>query len=123
MSNAEKISDAEWKVMQIVWKDGPLPSADVVKALTESTDWNPKTIHTFISRLVKKGILGIEKGQINMYYALISENDCKKEVTDSFIKKVYNGSIELLVSNFVKSKKLSKDEIEDLKKILDNETK
>lgn len=121
MSKAEKISDAEWKVMEVVWENGSIPSSQIVKKLVPTTKWNPKTIHTLIRRLVTKEVLGIEKKRVNEYYALVSADECKKEITNTFIKKVYDGSLELLVSNFIKSKKLSNTELENLKNILDKE--
>ena len=121
MSKSEKITDAEWKVMEVVWENGSMPASQIVKKLVPTTNWNPKTIHTLIRRLVTKEVLGIKKERINEYYALVSAEECKKEVTNTFIKKVYNGSLELLVSNFIKSKKLSNTELENLKDILDKE--
>lgn len=121
MNKSGKITDAEWKVMEIIWKNESITSSNIVKKLTTPTGWNPKTIHTLISRLVKKEVVGVKVGKVNEYYPLIYADECKIEVTDNFIKKVYNGSLELLVSNFVKSKKLSNSEIEDLIKILDEE--
>ncbi len=121
MGKAEKITDSEWKVMEIIWEFGPISSSDIIKKLSDTTDWNSKTIHTLISRLVKKEIAGIIKGRINLYEALIVAEESKEEVTDSFIKKIYNGSFELFVSNFIKNKRLSASEIEELKNILDGE--
>ncbi|GMQ60772.1 hypothetical protein AN1V17_51750 [Vallitalea sediminicola] len=59
-----------------------------------------------------------------MYYPLLSKEECVKEATDKFINKVYKGSIGLLVSNFVKNNKLTQNDIDVLKDLLnENETK
>lgn len=123
MNKAEKISDAEWTIMEVIWKFGPMPSSEIVRILSDLSDWNSKTIHTLVSRLVKKEVVGVEKGKVNKYFALITAEDTKQEVSKNFIQKVYNGSIELFMTNFVKNKELSKEELENLKKILTDESK
>lgn len=119
-----KISDSEWEVMKVLWKKSPLTASEIIEILKEYTSWNPKTIHTLISRLVNKNAIKVKKdAPFYLYCPNVSENDCKKEETRSFIKKVYDGSIHLLISNFIKDEKLSKQEIEELKHILDEKKK
>lgn len=121
MSKSEKISDAEWLIMEVVWNYAPMPSSEIVKRLGETSEWNAKTIHTLLSRLVKKEIVGVEKGKINMYFPLIAAEATKNEIAENFIQKIYNGSLELFMTNFVKNRALSKEELEKLKSILTNE--
>ncbi|WP_305084481.1 BlaI/MecI/CopY family transcriptional regulator, partial [uncultured Clostridium sp.] len=52
--------------------------------------------------------------------SIISEKDCIKEESEGFLNKVFNGSLNSMVINFVKSQKLTEDEINELKSILDN---
>ena len=115
-----KISDAEWEVMKVLWKNSPLTSSEIIEILKEYTSWNPKTIHTLISRLAKKEAIKVEKREpFYLYYPNISQKEYRKTETKSFIKKVYDGSIHLLISNFIKNEKLSEKEIDELRKILD----
>lgn len=117
-----KISDAEWTVIKVLWEEGALPSSQIVRELKKSTKWNPKTIHTLLSRLVEKGAVRAEKEEGSAFYLyspLVSEDECVKEETQSFLEKVYDGSFRLLVSKFVADQKLSEQEIEELKRILD----
>lgn len=119
MQNTPQISNAEWVVMKLLWKDSPLSSSDVINELKGTTDWKPKTIKTLLSRLVKKNALSYEVGSRGyLYYPLISENECAKEEVRSFLGRVYNGSLNLLVKNFIDNKELSVEEIEELKKLL-----
>ncbi|SNT22049.1 BlaI family transcriptional regulator, penicillinase repressor [Anaerovirgula multivorans] len=117
--NISKISDAEWKVMEVVWKEHPVTAAEIIEELIVKTDWNRKTIHTLIRRLVQKKVLGVAKEDPYVYYPLIEENFCKKEETKSFLEKVYNGSLQLLMANFLKNENLSKKEIKEIKNLLD----
>src|SRR5437867_11516605 len=60
-NNPPQISDAEWIVMKVVWAHAPVTANQVVAALGGRTDWTPKTIHTLLRRLVKKGALASAK--------------------------------------------------------------
>ncbi|WP_368490599.1 BlaI/MecI/CopY family transcriptional regulator [Clostridium sp. BJN0013] len=120
LGKTPKISDSEWEVMKVLWKKSPLTSSEIIEILKEYISWNPKTIHTLISRLVKKDAIEVKKdAPFYLYYPKVSQDECRKMETRSFIKKVYNGSIHLLISNFIKNEKLSDEEIEELKQILD----
>ncbi|AKN30432.1 beta-lactamase [Clostridium carboxidivorans P7] len=124
MKEMPKISDSEWEVMKVLWKKSPITSSEIIEALKEYISWSPKTIHTLISRLVNKDAIEVKKTEpFYLYSPKISEDECKKVETKSFIKKVYDGSIHLLISNFLKDEKLSGEEIEELKKILDEKKK
>ncbi|KLU65557.1 methicillin resistance regulatory protein MecI [Desulfosporosinus acididurans] len=118
-----KISEAEWQVMKVLWEKSPLTATQIIGCLKSETQWNPKTIHTLITRLVKKEALGVNKeASLFQYYPLVSKEDCMLEETKSFLHKVYDGSIHLLVANFVKNERLSPQEIENLRKLLDEKT-
>jgi len=121
MKNIPQISDAEWLVMKVLWKESPLGSSDVINELKGTTDWKPKTIKTLLSRLVTKKALSYEvESRGYSYYPLVSENECAKEEARSFLGRVYNGSLNLLVKNFIENKELSTEEIEELKKLLED---
>ncbi len=120
MNKANKISDAEWYVIKTLWKNSPQNASEIIESLREETQWNPKTIHTLISRLVSKGVVGVKKeSPYHLYYPLVSEAEYKKTQTESFINKVYNGSIHHLVASFIKEEKLSREELDGLRALLD----
>lgn len=119
-----RISDAEWLVMKVLWQEAPLIASAIIEHLKPETDWSPKTIQTLISRLVKKGVLRVNKeAGLNQYYPLVSQEECMREETNSFLQKVYGGSLHLLLSNFVKNENLSPKEIQELKILLDEKMK
>lgn len=124
MSNIPKISDSEWQVMKIIWANNSCTANKVVEALSESTDWKPKTIKTLINRLVKKGVISYNLDENDKktyhYFPLILEKECKKEESKSFLKRVFNGSLNAMIANFLNEEELSSEEIEELKRILNN---
>lgn len=119
MKELPKISEAEWEVMKLLWKNDSLTSEKIIALLSEDNDWSHQTIKTFITRLIKKGAIGYEKvGRIYNYYSLVSEDECIKSENEFFIKKVYNGALNMLFTKFLEEDNLSIDEIEELENIL-----
>lgn len=121
MSEIPKISEAEWEVMKTFWaKVVPCTANEIVKALRGFSDWKPNTVKTLITRLVKKGALGFrEERRIYWYYPLVTEGQCKRSETRSFMKRVFGGSLKPMLVTFLQEEKLSPEEIEELKCILE----
>ena len=121
MNEKPEISDAEYQVMKVIWAaDVPISTNEVVEKLETSTAWKPKTIHTLLSRLVKKGALQYEKsGRMFSYTPLVNESEILSRENDSFLKRFYDGALNAMVVNLLDQDKLSDDDIEQLKNILD----
>ena len=123
MQELLQISEAELEVMKVLWLLGEASSSQIVESLSEVKEWKPKTVQTLITRLVSKGAIKAENTNIKafIYKPLIGEMEYKSQANDSFLKKLYNGSVNLMLASFVKEQKLTKADIEELKKILDEE--
>jgi BlaI family penicillinase repressor len=125
MEQPPSISETEWKIMKVLWEKAPLSSGDILEALqAEDPSWHPKTAQTLIGRLVKKGALRFEeKGRAYLYAPLISEGDCVAQESQSFLERVFGGSLKPMLAHFVEQRKLSAKEIRELKNILENGSK
>ncbi|MFZ5988092.1 MAG: BlaI/MecI/CopY family transcriptional regulator [Bacillota bacterium] len=119
--NLPQITDSEWVIMKVLWNRSPLMNRDIVEEVSKKSTWNNKTIETLIKRLVDKGALGYNLigSKIREYYPLVSQEECIRVENETFLKKVYDGSISMMMANFLKHQKLSKDELEKLKKMID----
>ena len=116
-----KISDSELEVMKILWERGECTSPEIIEALSKSTDWGKTTIKTLISRLVSKGAIEQIKrnGELYIYKVVINEKEYKKYENENFITKLYKGSVNNMLLNFVEQKQLSKEDIEKLLEMID----
>ena len=115
----QKISDAEWQVVQLLWRKAPRTANDIVRILEEKTHWNHRTIRTLINRLVKKEIIRFEKsGREYLYYSLVKEENCRQTARKSFLAKVYNGAVQPMLAAFIEETDLSQEEIDALERIL-----
>ncbi|WP_058304116.1 BlaI/MecI/CopY family transcriptional regulator [Gorillibacterium timonense] len=116
-----RISEAEWEVMKIIWSAPPRTANEVIEELEGSKDWSPKTVRTLIKRLVEKQALGyVQDGRIYSYYPLVKEEECVRAETQSFLKRLYGGTPKAMLVHFLKEEKLSREDIADLKRILDD---
>lgn len=114
-----KLFDSELKVMEVLWKEGELPAGQIVKILKDETGWNRNTTYTVIKKCIEKGV--IERSEPNyMCKPLITKAYIQQEESNEFINKMFGGSISHFFATFVQGKKLSEDEVESLKKIIDD---
>ncbi len=112
-----KLFDSELKVMDVLWKEGDCTAKYISDVLKESIGWNMNTTYTLIKRCIKKG--AIERSEPHfMCHALIPKEMVQAAETDELINKVYDGSADKLFSALLGRKKLSKNQIDDLKKIV-----
>lgn len=119
---SQRISDAEWIVMKAVWSLRSATAKEVVEKLKD-THWNPKTIHTFLARLVQKGALASQKpGREYIFTPLVTEQECRLWASRSFLARVFDGKIAPFLSCFLERQKLTRKEIEELKRILEEKS-
>jgi len=125
MEKPPSISETEWKIMKVLWEKSPLSTGEILEALQkDDPSWHPKTAQTLIGRLVKKGVLGFkERGRMYFYIPLLTEEECVDKESESFLERVFGGSLKPMLAHFVEHKKLSPKEIKELKNILEEGTK
>ncbi|MDF2520704.1 MAG: transcriptional repressor, CopY family [Clostridia bacterium] len=123
MKTMPQISEAELEVMKVLWELDQGTSSQIVERLVQNTQWKPKTIQTLITRLVSKGAVRAEDtgNKAFLYVPAVKEEEYRSFANESFLKKVYDGSTKLMLASFIRESKLSRDDIEDLKKLLDKE--
>jgi BlaI family penicillinase repressor len=113
------ISDSEWEVMNVVWAKQPLTATEVFAFLPEGHGWAQKTVSTFLTRLVEKGVLATEKqGKAFAYRAIVPREQCVRAEGDSFLQRVFQGAAGDLVLHFCERADLSAEEIRELEKLL-----
>ena len=114
------LSEGEWKIMNVLWEKHPRSLMELVHELEEETAWSKSTVFVMMKRLVAKGAVEIDtEGRLQQYSPLIEKADAAEKETGSFLSKVYNGSLGLMVSSMAGGKGLSKSEIDELRRILD----
>ena len=120
MKKLPQISEAEYEVMKIVWKNAPVSTNEVTETLTRTTDWSPKTIQTMLKRLVNKGALTyVKEGRVFVYTPLVEEDEYISQKSSSFLSRYYDGELTSMVSAYLENDRLSDEEISELRSLLD----
>ncbi|WP_042221651.1 penicillinase repressor BlaI [Oceanobacillus manasiensis] len=118
------ISEAEWEVMNVLWQKWPQTANDVITSLQGQKDWKAKTVRTLLDRLVQKGVVHVDKEhRVYTFYPLYSQDDCQRAEAESFIKRIYGGTVKSMLVQFIEEDSLSEEDIEELKSILDEKPK
>ncbi len=113
-----KLFDSELKVMDVLWREGDCTAKHISDVLKERVGWNMNTTYTLIKRCMKKG--AIERSEPNfMCHALIPKEEVQEAETRELIDKIYDGSADKLFASLLGSKKLSREEIDRLKRLVD----
>ena len=114
------ISEAEWKVMRLLWRKSPLPAYDIIQELAPREKWHSNTVKTMLARLHRKKVLRARKYKnLFLYEPLVSEEECIQAESQSFLNRLFDGSVKPLLVHFARSKKLSRRDLDELRKILD----
>ena len=111
-----ELSDAEIYIMNIVWKNGQATSFDILKKVKEDKKLSKNTIRTLLARMVKKKAIYIHEkyGKTYLYKPLINRNEFLRVEKSNFLKNIYRGTLECMMLNFVEEEDLSKDEVDEL---------
>jgi len=112
-----KLFDSELKVMDILWREGDLTAKQISNILNAEIGWNMNTTYTVIKKCIAKG--AIRRTEPNfMCHALITKEDVRETETDELIGKLYDGSVDKLFAALLERKKLTAEQIAELKQIV-----
>lgn len=119
-----KLSETEIHIMQIVWKKGKTTSFDILDEIKDDDTISENTIRTLLGRMVKKGAIKISEksGKTYVYEALINKEEFLIEKGNSFLENIYQGAINSMLMNFVKENKLTKKDVQELLKRIEDES-
>ena len=120
MPDLPAISHAESLVMEVLWDRSPQTTDEIVAALADRSDWQEATIKTFLNRLLKKGAVRAEQqGRRYQYFAVLQRADWVAVEGRSVLNRLFGGRIAPLVAHFGERRELSKDDLAELRKLID----
>lgn len=115
-----QISDAEWIVMNLIWGSSPIEAAEVVDRLAVANGWGSATVKTMLHRLVRKGALATEQnGKKYLYTPAVRRDACVRQASRSFVERVFGGDATPALIHFVKTTKLTVEDVEEIRAMLD----
>lgn len=118
---ADKLSANERDIMECYWEYGSLMSEDISKLLPDKK-WKITTLLTFLSRLVSKGMLRVErKGKANIYHPIVSKSEYVKYESKQFIDRMFAGSTKNFIAALIEGNDLSKEDFTELRNWLSSQ--
>ena len=112
-----KLGVVESRFADIIWQNEPIASGDLVKKCEKELSWKKSTTYTVLKKLCEKGIFRNEKGIVS---SLMSKDEFNSLQSEKFVDDTFGGSLPAFVAAFTKRKSLTKGEIEELRKMVDN---
>lgn len=119
MEEKVRLSSSEWKIMSLLWENEPMTIMQITAALNNDTGWSKHTVITFLKRMEDKKAVSFEQiGNAKHYFTLIKREDVAVSETQSFLQRLYCGSIGMMVNSMINQNALSKEDIDELYDIL-----
>lgn len=117
----KKLGDAELEIMQVIWKNAnPVTSNQILKELHSRRKWQLSTLMTSLARLCDKGFVSCDRSTgNNLYTSIISENEYKTGASKHFLERLYNSSIQNMISTLYSNKAIKNSDVEELRRFLD----
>jgi BlaI family transcriptional regulator, penicillinase repressor len=120
MAISIQISESEAKVMNVLWDTHPLGTEQIFEKLGDSETWHVSTVKTLLGRLVKKGaVAATAEGRRFLYHPLLSRRDYVSNESRSLLDRLFDGKVAPLVSHFAAQRKLTKRDLNELRRLLD----
>jgi len=121
----KRLPDSELEIMMIIWEaNRTVTSAYVSEKLKDKREWKITSVLTFLARLVEKGfVTSTREGKVNIYSAVIGDQEYLENESKSFLEKLYSNSLTTFVSTLYKSNAINADDLAELRQFIDKATK
>lgn len=119
MESMKKLPDSEMKLLELIWREQPVRSGELVDKAYVEYGWKKSTVYTILKKLVTKGLAVNEQSVITATY---DRDEVLSEKSEDVIKHSYGGSLPMFLTAFLSREKLSRKEAEELKKLIDEYT-
>jgi BlaI family penicillinase repressor len=121
MKTPPNITETEWEIMRVVWARHPITATEIIAQLSAADPtWHPKTTRALLGRLVEKKVLDYEpRGRVYAYEPLFSEQECVAAASESFLGRVFGGSLKPMLTFFVEQRRITRKDLRELSDLLE----
>jgi predicted transcriptional regulator len=115
----ERIGEAEYAVMEVLWQDAPLTAAEVAERVPAARGWSIRTVKTMLARLLAKGVLAHEEeGRRYLYRPAVARADYVAQESGRLIDRMFGGRISPLVAQLAERDRLTDADIAEIEALL-----
>ena len=111
-----KVFESEYRFCLILWEHEPVKSSELVSLCREQLGWKPTTTYTVIKRLSERGVL---KNENTVVTALVTKDEVQAAEINEMVEKTFEGSLPAFIAAFTKHQKISREEIDEVQKMID----
>ena len=111
-----RLGAVESQFADIIWKNAPLSSRDLVKLCQQQLEWKKSTTYTVLKKLCDRGIFQNEDGIVT---PLVSRQEFHARQSQRFVEETFHGSLPAFISAFASGKMLSPQDVSDIRRMLD----
>lgn len=121
---ALQCTEAEWKILEVLWAQSPRTIAEITKALAAGTGWSRHVVITLLKRMEEKGTVTVDDtGAAKRYVPKVSQKEASTEETGKFLTHVFKGDATLLLNQLVDSGRLTADDLKQILQEMSNDNK
>ncbi|MDO5326197.1 MAG: BlaI/MecI/CopY family transcriptional regulator [Clostridia bacterium] len=111
----DQCTEAEWKIMEVLWDHAPRTMSEITKTLEPTTGWTRHTVITLLKRMQEKGTVAVDdSGDVKRYTPLLSQEEASTQQTQKFLNRVFSGRASLLINHLVDSGEITLKEMDEL---------
>jgi predicted transcriptional regulator len=115
----ERITDAEFAVMEVLWDEAPLTALEVADRVPTERSWSVRTVKTLLSRLLEKNILShVEEGRRYLYRPAVAREDYVARESGRMLDRMFGGRVTPLVAHLAERNQLTAEDIAEIEALL-----
>ncbi len=116
MMETPKIFESEYRFCEILWENEPVTSSELVRLCSERLEWKKSTTYTVIRRLSERGVL---KSEGTVVTSLVSKEEVQSAESAEVVERTFSGSLPSFIAAFARRKTLSRQEVDEIQRIID----
>lgn len=114
-----RITDAESRIMAVLWERHPMTAEQIIEALATRTDWRTGTVKAMLNRMLGKGTVTASRdGRRYLYSPAVTREECVRDESRRLLNRWFDGRLAPLVAHFSNTNDMSRTEIEELRTLL-----
>ncbi len=110
------MTETERKFAEVIWENEPVGSGDLVKLCEAKFGWKKSTTYTFLKKLCGQGLF---ENRDSCVRSLIARADYDQSRGEQFVKETYGGSLPRMIAAFMRQKKLSRQQVDEIRRMID----
>lgn len=112
-----KLGIVEMQFAELIWAHEPIASGELVKLCEKKLNWKKSTTYTVLKKLCERGIFQNKDGIVT---SLLTRDEFNAVQSEKFVEDTFEGSLPAFLAAFTSRKQLSKEEVEEIRRLIDS---